>query len=98
MRFSPNGTVYNILSGDPNEGGVGGGGGGEGQKGHKDSRKVPDGWPNLLARDSWNTVYIDSNMVSFTTAFKSALIGPTLQVLFVSSYLAQSKTVKQLKK
>ena len=68
------------------------------QKGHKDSRKVPDGWPNLLARDSWNTVYIYNNMVSFTTELKSALIGPTLKSYFVSSYLAQSKTVKQLVK
>ena len=28
---------------------------------------MPDGWPNLLTRDSWNTVYIYSNKVSFTT-------------------------------
>ena len=64
MKFSPNCTVHNILSGDHNRGC---------QKGHKDSRKMLDGWPNLLARDSWGTVYIYSNMVSFTTELKSAL-------------------------
>ena len=34
---------------------------------------MPDGWPNLLARDSRSTVYIYSNMVSFTTELKSTL-------------------------